>query len=100
MAGVQLSHAFSTMVRGRSIIRHLAFPLAAFRVDCFARGKSDSYAYQDGRQKYKTADDAISDIQANINKAALLKQRSSSKTDSLAASKLLSDLHRATNIDC
>lgn len=52
------------------------------------------------RQTYKTADDAISDIQANINKAALLKQNSSSKTDSLATSKLRSELSRAINSDC
>jgi signal transduction histidine kinase len=52
------------------------------------------------RQTYKTADDAISDIQANINKAALLKPNSSSKADSLAASKLLSELRRAINADC
>jgi signal transduction histidine kinase len=52
------------------------------------------------RQRYKTADDAISSIQANINKVALLKQNSSSKTDALAASKLLSDLRRTTNTDC
>jgi signal transduction histidine kinase len=49
------------------------------------------------RQRYKTADDAISSIQANINKVALLKQNSSSMTD---ASKLLSDLRRTTNTDC
>lgn len=52
------------------------------------------------RQTYKTADDAISDIQANINKAALLKQNGYSNTESLTASRLLSDLHRATDIDC
>jgi signal transduction histidine kinase len=52
------------------------------------------------RQRYKTADDAISSIQANINKVALLKQNSSSKTDALATSKLLSELRRTTNNDC
>jgi hypothetical protein len=52
------------------------------------------------RQRYKTADDAISSIQANINKVALLKQNSSSRTDALAASKLQSDLRRTTNADC
>ncbi len=52
------------------------------------------------RQRFKTADDAISSIQANINKVALLKENSSSKTDPLATSKLLSDLRRTTNNDC
>ena len=52
------------------------------------------------RQRYKTADDAISSIQANIHKVALLKQNSSRKTDTLAAAKLLSDLRRTTNSDC
>lgn len=52
------------------------------------------------RQTYKTADDAISDIQANINKAALLRQNGSGITTSSTTPRMVSDLHRATDTDC
>ena len=52
------------------------------------------------RQQYKTADDAISDIQANINKAALLERNGRGTTASLIVSRLVFDLHRATDTNC
>src|ERR1700727_877398 len=52
------------------------------------------------RQTYLRADNAISDIQENINKAALMKQSASSIADTLNVEEQLSDLQRTTDSDC
>jgi signal transduction histidine kinase len=52
------------------------------------------------RQTYLRADNAISDIQENINKAALMKQSASSIADTLNVEQQLSDLQRTTDADC
>src|ERR1700678_3542364 len=51
------------------------------------------------RQVYKIADDAISDIQANINKGALVEQ-SGFRTLDIGAAKRIADLQRSTDQDC
>jgi len=52
------------------------------------------------RQVYKTADDAISDIQANINKGALLEQSAFRTSDVVGAARRIADLQRDTARDC
>ena len=52
------------------------------------------------RQIYKRADDAISDIQANINKGALIEQSGFSTLDVVESKKRIADLQRSTAEDC
>ncbi len=52
------------------------------------------------RQIYQKADDAISDIQANINKGALIEQGGSGNGEILSAKSRIGDLRRATDEDC
>ncbi len=52
------------------------------------------------RQIYQKADDAISDIQANINKGALIEQGGSSNGEILTAQSRIADLRHATDQDC
>jgi signal transduction histidine kinase len=52
------------------------------------------------RQVYKRADDAISDIQANINKGALLAQNGFKNPDVVGAEMRIADLQRSTAQDC
>lgn len=52
------------------------------------------------RQVYKRADDAISDIQANINKGALLAQNSFKNPDYVWADMRIADLQQSTAQDC
>ncbi len=51
-------------------------------------------------QVYQKADDAISDIQANINKGALIDQSGFSNPDSVETRKRISDLQQITKNDC
>ena len=51
-------------------------------------------------QVYQKADDAISDIQANINKGALIEQSGFSNPDSVETRKRISDLQQVTKNDC
>ncbi len=51
------------------------------------------------RQIYQKADDAISDIQANINKGALIEQGGSSNGEIVSAESRTADLRRATDKD-
>jgi signal transduction histidine kinase len=52
------------------------------------------------RQVYKRADDAISDIQANINKGALLAQNGFKNPDAVVAEMRIADLQRNTGQEC
>jgi signal transduction histidine kinase len=55
------------------------------------------------RQVYKRADDAISDIQANINKGALIEQSgfsAASIADAVELKRRIADLQRSTAEDC
>jgi signal transduction histidine kinase len=52
------------------------------------------------RQVYKRADDAISDIQANINKGALIEQSGFSTADAVEWKRRIADLQRSTAEDC
>jgi signal transduction histidine kinase len=52
------------------------------------------------RQIYQKADDAISDIQANINTGALIEQGGSSNGEILSAERRIADLRHATDQDC
>jgi signal transduction histidine kinase len=52
------------------------------------------------RQAYKIADDAISDIQANINKGALVEESGFRTLDVVGAAKRIADLQRSTDQDC
>jgi signal transduction histidine kinase len=52
------------------------------------------------RQVYKRADDAISDIQANINKGALIEQSGFSAADAVELKRRIADLQRSTAEDC
>ena len=51
-------------------------------------------------QVYQKADDAISDIQANINKGALIEQSGFSNPDVVETENRISDLQRNTQNDC
>jgi signal transduction histidine kinase len=52
------------------------------------------------RQVYQKADDAISDIQANINKGALVEQSGFGNPDSVETRNRISDLQQITRKDC
>ena len=52
------------------------------------------------RQGYKSVDDAISDIQANINKGALIEQSGFRTPDVGGAARRIADLQRSTDQDC
>jgi signal transduction histidine kinase len=52
------------------------------------------------RQVYKSVDDAISDIQANINKGALIEQSSLRTSDVVEAARRIAELKRSTAEDC
>jgi signal transduction histidine kinase len=52
------------------------------------------------RQVYKRADDAISDIQANINKGALIEQSGFRTADAVELKRRIADLQRSTAEDC
>jgi signal transduction histidine kinase len=52
------------------------------------------------RQIYQRADDAISDIQANINKGALIEQSGFSNLNVVESQRRISDLQRNTGNDC
>src|SRR5271155_3997605 len=52
------------------------------------------------RQVYKRADDAISDIQANINKGALIEQSGFSNADAVELKRQIAELQRGTAEDC
>src|ERR1700722_11082648 len=51
-------------------------------------------------QVYQKADDAISDIQANINKGALIEQSGFSSPDSVETRSRISELQIITRNDC
>ena len=51
-------------------------------------------------QVYKRADDAISDIQANINKGALIEQNGLRTPDAVETQRRIADLQRSTANDC
>src|ERR1700722_3975760 len=52
------------------------------------------------RQVYKSVDDAISDIQANINKGALIEQSSLRTSDVVEAARRIAELKRRTAEEC
>jgi signal transduction histidine kinase len=52
------------------------------------------------RQVYKRADDAISDIQANINKGALIEQSGFGTADAVELKRQIAGLQRSTAEDC
>jgi hypothetical protein len=69
-----LSHARTTLACGRRILWRSALILDTLRVARLTRGCRIHEHTKIAHQIYQRADDAISDIQANINKGALIEQ--------------------------
>jgi signal transduction histidine kinase len=76
------------------------YPLALFAWLVYQKAAQIHEHTKTARQVYKSVDDAISDIQANINKGALIEQSGFRTSDVGGAARRIADLQRSTDQDC